>query len=76
MPSGSGNGKLGENKTVRAAGRIGIGTIAAMVLQYIFEFPEGLREPITGFVILVVNEVAYVGALVWKHFVKKVEDWS
>ena len=70
------DGTIVQNKTVRAAGRIGIGTIAAMSLMYLVEVPEGLREALTGFIILVVNEVAYVGSLVWKHFVKKIEDWS
>ena len=77
MSNGTGTGgKLVENKTVRAAGRIGIGTGAAMVFAHFVEIPEGLREAVAGFIILVVNEVAYVGALVWKHFVEKIENWS
>ena len=65
-----------ENKTVRAAGRIGIGTMGAMTFVYFVDVPEGLHEAATGFIILVVNEVAYVGELVWKHFVKKLEEWA
>ena len=77
MSNGSGNGgKLRENKTVRAAGRIGIGTGAAMVFAYFVAVPEGLREAVAGFIILIVNEIAYVGGLVWKHFVEKIENWS
>lgn len=65
-----------ENKTVRAAGRVGIGTLAAMAFVHFVNVPEGLHEATTGVIILVVNELAYVGGLVWKHFVKKLEEWA
>lgn len=65
-----------ENKTVRAASRIGVGTgIAAIVLHFV-EVPGGLREAVTGLIILVVNELAYAVGLIWTHLIKKLEEWS
>ena len=72
----TGDRKIGDNKTVRAAGRIGIGTFAAMVFVYFIDVPDGLHEAATGIIILIVNELAYVSGLVWRHFVKRLEEWA
>ena len=69
------NGKEVNGKRAKAAGRIGVGTFAAIVIHNYVEMPENLHAPVTGVVILVVNELAYVFNLIWRKFVKKVEDW-
>lgn len=68
--------KIADHKTARAAGRIGFGTIVAMVFAHFVEIPTGLREGVAGLIILVFNELAYAAELIWKHFVKKLEEWS
>lgn len=65
-----------DNKSVRAASRIGAGTGVAMIVLHFVAIPDGLREAATGLIILVVNELAYAVGLIWKHFVKKLEDWA
>lgn len=75
MSSSHGN-NIANNKTLRATGRIGAGTLVAMALHHYIEFPEEMHAPMTGVIILAVNEVSYVSGLMWKHFVKKVENWS
>lgn len=65
-----------NGQTTRATVRIGIGTIAAVAFHKYVEMPEDLHAPATGVVILVVNELSYVGTLLWKFFVKKVEDYT
>ncbi len=70
------NGSISQNKTVRAAGRIGTGTGVAMIFHHFFDMPDDLREPVSGIIILVVNEASYVLGLVWRHFIKEIEDWA
>lgn len=65
-----------QDQSVRAAGRIGVGTLAAMGFHHYVELPDAMHAAMTGLIILVVNELAYVGGLAWRHFVKRVEDWS
>lgn len=70
---GTGNGGIAQNKTVRAAGRIGVGTAVATIAVQVFEVPDSLREPVAGLIILATNELAYAGGLLWKKVLAKLE---
>jgi len=65
-----------NGQTTRATARIGIGTVAAVAFHRYIEMPEDLHALATGIIILVVNELSYVGTLLWKYFVKRVEDYT
>lgn len=74
MGNGTGNGgKLHQNQTVRAAGRIGVGTAVATIAVQVLDVPSGLREPVAGLIILATNELAYAAGLVWKKLLAKLE---